>query len=144
MLPTTIVDDVSTIALVVLIAKLSRTSLSPSAPQDLRDYGRLYLIWCNRQPLELFEEESFLDSLETRDRELILALKCLALPFAPETNPAENARKTHSMADMSHRLVMEKIAQGEVQLSSLQTLCLLSMVDFTGLWHWSSASEDES
>ncbi|KAK2601378.1 hypothetical protein N8I77_010833 [Diaporthe amygdali] len=36
------------------------------------------------------------------------------------------------MADMSHRLAMERIAQGDVQLSTLQTLCLLSMVDFTG------------
>jgi hypothetical protein len=81
----------------------------------------------------LFEEDSFLDSLDTRDHELMLALQSLCLRFAAGTNQVENSERTRSMADMSYRLVMERIAQGEVQLSTLQTLCVLSMVDFTGL-----------
>lgn len=91
------------------------------------------MIWCHRQPLQLFEEDNFLDSLDTRDHELVLALQSLCLRFAVGTNQNENAEKARSMADMSYRLVMERIAQGEVQLSTLQTLCVLSMVDFTGL-----------
>lgn len=107
------------------------TSGSPSAPQTPRDYGRLYMTWCHRQPLQLFEEDSFLDSLDTRDHELMLALQSLCLRFAAGTSQVDNSERTRSMADMSYRLVMERIAQGEVQLSTLQTLCVLSMVDFT-------------
>lgn len=91
------------------------------------------MTWCHRQPLQLFEEDNFLDSLATRDHELIMALQSLSLRFAAGTTEKEISEKTKSLADMSYRLVMERVAQGEVQLSTLQTLCVLSMVDFTGL-----------
>jgi hypothetical protein len=98
------------------------------------DYGRLYLTWCHRQPLQLFEEDGFLESLETRDYELVLALQSLCLRFAARTDQNESSEEARSMADTSYRLAMERIARGEVQLSTLQTLCVLSMVDFTGLY----------
>lgn len=83
--------------------------------------------------LVLFEHDTFLDSLDSRGHELTLALKSFCLLFALGISPDENEQEMKYIFDISYRLVMEKTAQGNVQLSTLQTLCLLSMVDFTGL-----------
>ncbi|KAH8686431.1 putative Zn(II)2Cys6 transcription factor [Ilyonectria robusta] len=98
--------------------------------QTLVETGQLYLTWCHNQPIALFREENFLDSLKSRDREVLLAVKSLSLRFPPGTLTPQKRERLQVMAKASRRLVMDRIADGHVRLSTLQTLCLLSQLDF--------------
>ncbi|RJE21838.1 hypothetical protein PHISCL_05822 [Aspergillus sclerotialis] len=104
-----------------------------SSPQEpnLKDLGDLYLTWCHNQPLALFNRNTFIESLPRRDRELVLALQALALRFPPGSFKPQTHDELGSMAKESRNIVMSRIADGQVNLSTLQTLCLLSVVDFT-------------
>ncbi|OAA73463.1 hypothetical protein ISF_00364 [Cordyceps fumosorosea ARSEF 2679] len=92
--------------------------------------GRLYLAWCHGQPIALFDPETFLDSLTFRDLELILALQALSLRYPPSTLTPQKREKLDSMERESRSAVMNRIASSAVELSTLQTLCILSMVEF--------------
>ncbi|KAH8647737.1 hypothetical protein BX600DRAFT_484365 [Xylariales sp. PMI_506] len=107
-----------------------RTTATSPEQDDLLEAGRLYLIWCHRQPLTLFQRESFLQSLRFRDRELILAIQALSLRFAPGQLGYQSS-KLRSMAKASRDLVMGRLTEGQIELSTLQTLCLLAFLDFT-------------
>lgn len=102
--------------------------------QTLVETGQLYLTWCHNQPIALFREENFLDSLKSRDREVLLAVKSLSLRFPPGTLTPQKRERLQVMAKASRRLVMDRIADGHVRLSTLQTLCLLSQLDFVGTY----------
>ncbi|KAH7126053.1 hypothetical protein EDB81DRAFT_203261 [Dactylonectria macrodidyma] len=103
---------------------------TPTIDQTLVETGQLYLTWCHNQPIALFREERFLESLKDRDREVLLAIKALSLRFPPGTLTPQKRERLQAMAKSSRRLVMDRIADGQVRLSTLQTLCLLSQLDF--------------
>ena len=97
--------------------------------------SRLYLTWCNYQPLPLFGQESvFLETINTRDAELVLAIQAVALRFNSSDLVAGLSLDSyiHECAQKARNLVMERISRGSVELSTLQTLCLLAIFDFTG------------
>ena len=94
--------------------------------------GRLYLTWCHWQPIALFNSETFLESLTFRDLELILALQSMSLRYPPSTLTPQTRERLSSMAREARRAVMYRIASAEAELSTLQTLCILSMVEFAG------------
>ncbi|KAH7140171.1 hypothetical protein B0J13DRAFT_446269 [Dactylonectria estremocensis] len=94
-------------------------------------FGQLYLTWCHNQPISLFRPDTFLETLATRDHELLLALQALSLRFPPGTLSIQKQEKLDAMAKDSRRLAMNKVIDGQVELSTLQTLCLLSIIDFT-------------
>lgn len=94
--------------------------------------GLSYLTWCHNQPLFMFNQDTFQESLRTRDRELLLALQALTLRFPPGSMNPRKQEKLNSMATEARHVVMNRIADGQVRLSTLQTLCVLSVVDFTG------------
>lgn len=81
----------------------------------------------------LFPNRSSLASLGKRDPELLLAIEALGVRF---TRPGvtdqgiqlEIKRKT----ERACQIVMMRLASGTVELSTIQTLCLLSMLEFTG------------
>ncbi|OAQ98784.1 hypothetical protein LLEC1_05423 [Akanthomyces lecanii] len=98
--------------------------------ENLLAMGRLYLAWCHGQPIALFDPETFLDSLTFRDLELILALQALSLRYPPSTLTPQKREKLDSMERESRSAVMSRIASSAVELSTLQTLCILSMVEF--------------
>ncbi|KAM3453312.1 hypothetical protein MY3296_003903 [Beauveria thailandica] len=98
--------------------------------ENMPTMGRLYLAWCHGQPIALFRPETFLDSLAFRDLELTLALQALSLRYPPSSLTAQKREKLDSMERESRSAVMNRIASSAVELSTLQTLCILSMVEF--------------
>ncbi|RFN54041.1 zn(ii)2cys6 transcription factor [Fusarium flagelliforme] len=91
----------------------------------------LYMTWLHRQPLVMFDTEKFAESLPGRDPELILALQALCLRFPPQSLNMESRQRLIAMARTSRQLVMDKVFRSQVDLSVLQTLCLLSLFEYT-------------
>lgn len=98
----------------------------------LRAMGQLYLTWCHNQPLCLFRAEVLLNSLPTRDIHLLLALQALALRFPPGAIITPNNKRLAEMATMARQSAMEAVAKSRVELSIIQTLVILSLVDLAG------------
>lgn len=72
-------------------------------------------------------------TLGSRDPEVIYAILALTIRFSDETFSADRDFSTlaNKYAEMARTLVMERVSEGPVELSTLQCLCLLSLVDFT-------------
>ncbi|CEJ93545.1 hypothetical protein VHEMI09124 [[Torrubiella] hemipterigena] len=92
--------------------------------------GRLYMSWCHAQPIMLFNPESFLASLEFRDRELLLAIQSFGYRYPPGILSPQQRDQIALTEREAKNLVMDRIADSEIQLSTLQTLCLLSLSEF--------------
>ncbi|CAG8947065.1 unnamed protein product [Penicillium salamii] len=106
----------------------SHESSEARHPQD----AELYLTYCNSQPLLLFPCRSSLASLGKRDIELLLAMEAMGARFKDrgvhsKAIQDEIGRKTERACSM----VMMRVAAGTVELSTIQTLCILSMLEFT-------------
>jgi hypothetical protein len=67
-----------------------------------------------------------------RDPELVLAFKALSLRFPPGTLTEQRAEELSKASQEANELVMQRVALGKIELSTLQTLCILTMVDFAG------------
>ena len=106
--------------------------LGAGSDPSLQQAGYLYLTWCHNQPISLFKEDNLLQSLRSRDHELRLAIQAISLRFPIGSLTSRKREKLNTMAKTSRRLVMERIVDSQVDLSTLQTLCLLSLIDFTG------------
>jgi len=106
-----------------------------------------YLKYCEGQPLYLFHRESFVRSLRFRPEELLLAILAVTLRFqdADESPRVQSggdrntsgeeryeAKDSLTLAGKAHALVMAKIGTRAIELSTLQTLCLLAFVHFHG------------
>lgn len=100
--------------------------------ENLLAMGQLYLTWCHGQPIALFNASTFLESLTFRDIELILALQTLSLRYPPSTLTPQKRDRLNAMEREARTAVMNRIASSEVDISTLQTLCILSMVEFAG------------
>lgn len=98
----------------------------------LRTAGQMYLTWCHNQPLCFFQADTFLDSLKTREAPLLLALQALALRFPPGALTLRKKKQLADMANAARQLAMDAIANSQVELSTIQTLCFLSLVDLAG------------
>lgn len=101
----------------------------PNRHTEITRAGQLYLTWCHAQPLVLFNETEFLGSIHTRDAGLLLALQALSLRFPPDS-PTLNQTERDGKAKQAHYMVHRHLAEGQVELSTLQALCILSMLDF--------------
>lgn len=113
---------------------MSMPSSSITLPpwEEIIPIAELYLLYCDSQPLPLFYRDSFLATLQTRDTELLFAILALAFRFSyTYHNSADSTSLTNSYAEVSRGLVMKRISEGPVELSTLQCLCILSLVDFT-------------
>lgn len=95
------------------------SSLSLSVPKAID----IYFKYWHRQPLWCFN----LDELEDQDDlpdELIWSLQALAAPFTQDSDHwqyyANNARQ----------MIMSRVANGTVELSTMESLCLLSYAFF--------------
>ncbi|KAJ5671765.1 hypothetical protein N7507_000892 [Penicillium longicatenatum] len=93
---------------------------------------QLYLTFCNSQPLPLFPQGISATSLCGRDPELVLSIEALGLRFrgnGVKEFPIE--QEITSKTEMSCQMVMKRLADGNLELSTIQALCLLSMLEFT-------------
>jgi hypothetical protein len=99
---------------------------------DLELAGELYLQWCHDQPISLFRKDKFLRTLGSRDQGIQLAISALAARFPPGDFKAEKRQEVASAVRSCRKLVTDRITNGKVRLSTLQCLCILSMVGFAG------------
>ncbi|KOS40395.1 hypothetical protein ACN38_g8752 [Penicillium nordicum] len=114
------------------IPELPPTESSSIAGSSGLPAAELYLTFCNGQPIMLFPNRSSLASLGKRDPELLLTIEALGVRFKTpgvidQDIQLEIKRKTERACGM----VMMRLASGTVELSTIQTLCLLSMLEFT-------------
>jgi hypothetical protein len=124
-------------------ATLSMPSSSVTLPpwEEIISIAEVYLLYCDSQPLPLFHRDSFLSSLQTREAELLFAILALALRFSyAHRNRADLTSVVNGYAEVARGLVMKRVSEGPVELSTLQCLCILSLVDFTSMGPWFSIS----
>ncbi|KAH8663446.1 hypothetical protein BGZ60DRAFT_379584 [Tricladium varicosporioides] len=93
--------------------------------------GTLYLLYCDCQPLPLFHRENFVASLRNRESSVLFSILALTARFS-DLDPDIAVRCSSKYAEQARRLVARAIFEGSVRLSTLQSLCLLHIVDFTG------------
>lgn len=91
--------------------------------------AHLYLRCCNHQPLPLFHPEGFVETIASRDPELLLAIQAISLRFT--AGPAVDSVALRGHATRARSLVMERVNYGRLEVSSLQTLCLLALYEFS-------------
>ncbi|CAG7926862.1 unnamed protein product [Penicillium olsonii] len=100
-------------------------------PQNVVDESvSLYLRYCHKQPLWLFDEE---DLLKPHDipREAIFGILALASRYSENSFFAGRIdQMCLEYTESARGLVMLRIAQGNVQLSTIQSLCLLALANF--------------
>ncbi|KAG9247064.1 putative C6 transcription factor [Calycina marina] len=98
-------------------------------PEVIYSAAETYLLYCDCQPLPLFHRQSFMQTIERRDPELLFAILALTLRFSSDM--LLHDFREDDLIEVSRAEVMNKICQGKVELSTLQSLCILSLVDFT-------------
>lgn len=93
----------------------------------------LFLDRCNSQPLPLFTP-AFDHSYEVRDSAVLYAIASVGVRFLDantlQDDPGIAAKE---YAEAARRLASERVLSGTVELSTIQTLCLLSFLDFHGM-----------
>lgn len=101
--------------------------------EEILPLAELYLLYCDSQPLPLFHRGNFVASLQTRDVEIIYTVLALSLRFSDHSRQStDNSNNlVNGYAEVARGLVMKRVSEGPVELSTLQCLCLLSLVDFT-------------
>ncbi|KAH6692484.1 hypothetical protein F5X68DRAFT_250701 [Plectosphaerella plurivora] len=91
--------------------------------------ARLYLTWAHCQPVRLFDASTFLQTIESRDPQVLLAMQALCLRFPPSMPAASHSQKIRTLARRSRTLVMDRVGDGRVNLATIQALCLLTLGD---------------
>jgi len=84
----------------------------------------VYFSCCHRQPLWLFDQGGSL-SPDTCE-ELIFAILSLSIQYAPDDFLEAQLESPAAYSDAARSLVMLRIANASVVLSTLQALCLLA------------------
>lgn len=132
--PTTI-DQCLPVAVNHSASSTSTSSTPLPAWDQVLSAAELYLLYCDSQPLPLFHRESFLSTLESRDPEVIYGMMALSIRFSDDLyrDTNELIKLVNNYAEVARNLVMKRISEGPVELSTLQCLCLLSLVDFTSM-----------
>ncbi|KAL2830433.1 hypothetical protein BJY01DRAFT_118802 [Aspergillus pseudoustus] len=109
-------------------------TVSTAMPPASVARNAIHMFWtyCNFQPLPLFRHTTFPGTTENRDPELLLALQALGLRFSGGgISEPEIKRLIMNWTEESRRLVMVRVTEGSMELSTLQTLCILIFIDFT-------------
>lgn len=96
------------------------------------EVGDLYLMYCDCQPLPLFDPLSFKRTLHSRDPEVLYCILSLATRFSKDHHLEEDgASQETNFAHLARTLAMRRITEGRIELSTLQTLCMLTLIDQT-------------
>lgn len=109
-------------------------NLTPLPTWDkIASMSELYLLYCDSQPLPLFCRTGFLDTLGSRDPEIIYAMLALSTRFSESSYGSSNELVgiVNSYTETARNLVAKRVWEGPIELSTLQSLCILSLVDFT-------------
>ncbi|CAF3457619.1 hypothetical protein SNK03_006073 [Fusarium graminearum] len=103
-------------------SECENSSLRPSV-SDIAAGVALYFEYCHRQPIWCFERDEVSDFASMHD-ELACSILALTLRFS------ENADQAKLYANNAKSLIMLRIANGSVDLATLESLCLLSYSSF--------------
>lgn len=108
-----------------------RTRFSIHA-SDLDSIVESYFTWCHKQPIALFRSQ---DDLRRTFRNgnsasLVLAVRALSLRYPPDTMTQERKQQLDHMVETARHQVMSELATLNVEISHIQCLCLLSIIDF--------------
>lgn len=96
---------------------------------EIKELGETYLMFCANQPLPLFPMENFLESLFDRDDSTLSAIIANALRYSRGVASDTVGQGDRALRDSAHLLAMKQIGQGKVDISTLQTLCLIVFYD---------------
>lgn len=97
--------------------------------QTLRKAASLYLKYCHNQPLPLFVPRQFETRLLSLESEVRLCVCVAALRFETDFLTAYS-EEASSYIETARGLVLKKIITGRVELSTIQSLCLISLADW--------------
>jgi hypothetical protein len=107
----------------------SQGLIQPLTREALTVVARAYLKYCECQPIPLFDETTFVQSLPNREPELVYSVFAIATRFCDNTQiPHPSLDQISHYCEAAYRLVMTRLIDGNVELSTLQTLCLLSLL----------------
>lgn len=107
------------------------------------DIAQIYLIYCDCQPLPLFHRQTFLNTLNQRDPDVVYAVLALALRFLPQPlkdDLGDISRTAASYTEAARERVTSRVLGGPVEISTIQSLCLLSLIEFSSMAHFDIAS----
>lgn len=108
-------------------ANTDSTSGRPRPDQvDIARGIRTYFNHCHRQPIWCFEREDVTNFAALPD-ELVYSILALTSHFSPRQN-----NQTSNYGNDARHLIMLRIANGAVSLSTIESLCLLSYSTFMG------------
>ncbi|KAF2796789.1 hypothetical protein K505DRAFT_156496 [Melanomma pulvis-pyrius CBS 109.77] len=94
--------------------------------------AEVYLQYCDCQPLPLFHRATFMQTMRDRDPEIIFSLLALTLRFLEPPHVQHGQLSPISgYVEAARSLVSRKIFDGAIELSTIQALCLLTLVDFS-------------
>ncbi len=97
--------------------------------------AEIYLLYCDCQPLPLFHRPSFIQSLKDREPEILFAILALALRFHGVSHHySSRTGQLNAYVKEARTMVEKKLNEGNVELSSIQALCIIALVDFTGTY----------
>ena len=78
-----------------------------------------------------------MQKLKERDPEVLFSLLGLASRFNENVPYREGqAKLVTEYVEVARALVTKKVMEGHVELSTIQSLCLLSLIDFTGMTYF--------
>ena len=92
----------------------------------------LYFQYCDKQPLWLFEPDDLLVP-ETCRSEVVFGILSLALRYS--RNPFLDGRTDQmcrQYAEAARSYAMLRVAQGTVNLSTIQSFCLIALAEYIG------------
>lgn len=95
----------------------------------------LYFQYCHKQPLWLFDESDLSDPEGCRN-EVLFGILSLALRYSD--NPSLDGKidqMCREYAEKARNLIMLRISQGTVNLSTMQSLCLIALSQYIGKIH---------
>lgn len=93
----------------------------------------VYFQYCHYQPLALFHSQGQGRLLQDCSEVLLLTVLAIALRFSHHRFfEGEKTIAIDHYAQIAQCRISESTAAGKVELSTLQAMCLLSLVDFTG------------
>ena len=98
--------------------------LRPS-PSDVALGFRLYFEYCHRQPIWCFERDEISDVSAVSDE-----LACSILALTSRFSRRDEELKTYG--SNARNIIMVRIANGNVSLATVESLCLLSYASFIG------------
>lgn len=115
--------------------------------EKVLEIAQAFLVYCDCQPLPLFHRQTFLETLGHRDPEIVYAILALAIRFCSSDvlDADGNATSLHALVpsyvQAARERVIKRVLSGPVEISTLQALCLLSMVDYTSMIYLSDLSD---